>query len=331
VKTVPLVSIITIFRNEERFLPEAVESVLAQSYPNWELLLCDDGSTDESPALARAYARSHPGRIRFLQHPDGENRGMSATRNMGLAHARGDLIALLDGDDVYMQDKLARQAEILQTHPEAVMVYGPTCFWQTWPGSPPGGSDSYSRMPVRKPQMIHGKTMLRQVLRGRCDPPATCSVLVRRDAIDSIGGFEDRFHDLFEDQVFFAKLLLGSHLYVTDECHDRYRQHADSTCSIAQRSGLYHPDASSPARVRYLEWLKSYAAISGTHGGLRRLVGRELWLSRRPALARIRSTMRHGADRMAAAVWVGAFKVGRVLLPKSLRSRLWDRWIGERR
>src|SRR5262249_14256541 len=118
----PLVSVITIFLNEERFLEDAIRSVFAQTYDSWELLLVDDGSTDRSSALARGWAERHPGRVRYLEHPGHENLGMSATRNLGIREARGELIALLDGDDVYAAGKLATQVAQLEAHPEAAMV-----------------------------------------------------------------------------------------------------------------------------------------------------------------------------------------------------------------
>jgi glycosyltransferase involved in cell wall biosynthesis len=105
----PVVSIITIFLDEERFIGEAVESVSAQTYRDWELLLLDDGSTDGSTEIARRFTEQHPGWIRYLDHPGHANRGMSATRNLGLAHARGPFLAFLDADDVWLPSKLAEQ------------------------------------------------------------------------------------------------------------------------------------------------------------------------------------------------------------------------------
>src|SRR5512147_1824882 len=103
----PLVSGVIIFWNAERFLQEAIESVLAQTYPSWELLLVDDGSTDGASEIARSYAARHPERIRYLEHPGHRNRGMSASRNLGLQQSRGALVAFLDSDDVWLPEKLA--------------------------------------------------------------------------------------------------------------------------------------------------------------------------------------------------------------------------------
>ena len=84
-----LVSAVIIFFNEERFLEEAIESVRAQTYTNWELLLVDDGSTDGSSACARRHAAAEPGRVRYLEHPGRVNLGMSAARNLGIRGGAG--------------------------------------------------------------------------------------------------------------------------------------------------------------------------------------------------------------------------------------------------
>src|ERR1043165_10106697 len=105
----PAVTAITIFLNEEKFLVEAVESVLAQSSQDWELLLVDDGSSDGSTEIARSYAERHPDRIRRLEHPGHANRGMSASRNLGVSQARGRYVGFLDADDVWLPGQLAEQ------------------------------------------------------------------------------------------------------------------------------------------------------------------------------------------------------------------------------
>ncbi len=82
----PFVSAIVIFLNENRFLQEAIESIFAQTYDHWELLLVDDGSTDESSDIALRYAERHPEKVRYLEHAGHENRGMSVSRNLGIAN-----------------------------------------------------------------------------------------------------------------------------------------------------------------------------------------------------------------------------------------------------
>ena len=105
-KNKPLVSCITIFFNAEKFFEEAIESVFVQTYKNWELLLVDDGSTDGSTTIARNYAEHYPEKVCYLEHEGHQNRGMSASRNLGIRHAKGDYVALLDADDIWLPQKL---------------------------------------------------------------------------------------------------------------------------------------------------------------------------------------------------------------------------------
>lgn len=104
----PLVSVIMPCYNAEAYLDEAIASVAAQSLRDWELLILDDGSSDRSPLIAEAWARRDP-RIRCLRNP--RNMGVARTRNRGIDLAAGSWIALLDSDDVWHADKLARQLE----------------------------------------------------------------------------------------------------------------------------------------------------------------------------------------------------------------------------
>ena len=132
----PLISVVIIFLNAERFIAEAIESVFGQTYKDWELLLVDDGSSDVSSAIARRYTEQHPEKVYYFEHAGHENRGMSASRNLGIRHARGQYIALLDADDVWLPKKLEYQVEILSRYPEAGMVVGPIQWWYSWTGKP---------------------------------------------------------------------------------------------------------------------------------------------------------------------------------------------------
>src|SRR5262249_10732973 len=113
----PLISIVVIFFNEEKFLPEALDSIFAQPYDNWELLLVDDGSTDTSTGIARNCADQNPQRVRYLKHEDRRNRGASASRNLGFSQAQGEYIAMLDADDVWLPHKLKQQVDIMAAQP----------------------------------------------------------------------------------------------------------------------------------------------------------------------------------------------------------------------
>src|SRR5215470_2571422 len=97
-----LVSIVTPCFNAEQFLVETLASVLAQSYPYWELLLVNDGSRDRTAEIAARWVRAHTDRVRYLEHEGHRNHGTSASRNLAIRHARGVYVALLDADDVWL-------------------------------------------------------------------------------------------------------------------------------------------------------------------------------------------------------------------------------------
>jgi glycosyltransferase involved in cell wall biosynthesis len=111
----PLVSVVIPSYNQARFLGEAIESALGQSHPSTEVVVADDGSTDESVAIAERYP------VRLVRHA---NMGVSPTRNAGLAASRGDLVVFLDGDDRLMPDALAIGVRELAAEPTAAFAAG---------------------------------------------------------------------------------------------------------------------------------------------------------------------------------------------------------------
>ena len=110
----PVVSVVLIFLNEERFLEEAVRGVCEQTLTDWELVLVDDGSTDRSRAIARDLA-AQDNRIRYIDHPGHQNRGAAASRNLGAAHTTAPYIAFIDADD-YMSPKAGRASRPPKEH-----------------------------------------------------------------------------------------------------------------------------------------------------------------------------------------------------------------------
>lgn len=128
-KSNPKISVVMPVWNSERHLAEAVASVRTQTESCWELLLIDDGSSDGSLRIALDFAEMDPDRIRILRHASGENRGSSASRNLGLRHARGEFLTFLDADDVWLPQCLATQLRVMEHHPEAAMVF---CAAERW-------------------------------------------------------------------------------------------------------------------------------------------------------------------------------------------------------
>jgi hypothetical protein len=121
--TTPKASICIPSYNHARFLPAALDSALAQTYPNVEIVVVDDGSTDASLEIAEAYAARHPSRVKVYTHPGGRNLGISATVNLGFEKSEGVYYSGLPSDDVLYPDKIERQVAFLEQHPEVGWVY----------------------------------------------------------------------------------------------------------------------------------------------------------------------------------------------------------------
>lgn len=259
-----VVSVITIFLNAEKFIAEAIQSVLAQTYDQWELLLVDDGSADRSTEIALQYVAQYPHKIRYLSHEHRQNRGMSASRNVGILNAKGEYVAFLDSDDIWLPQKLEKQIEILNRYPEAALTFGPSQWWYSWTGNPEDQERDCLREVGGKPDTLFiPPTLLSLFLRKEARTPATCAVLIRKDVCKTVGGFEETFRGLYEDQVFFVKLFVMVSVFVSSECLDRYRQHPDSHCSIADKTGALHYLDSNPERQVFLSWLDQYLAALG--------------------------------------------------------------------
>ncbi|GAB1545568.1 hypothetical protein NUACC21_82440 [Scytonema sp. NUACC21] len=283
----PLISIITIFLNVEKFIQEAIESVISQTYENWELLLVDDGSTDNSTAIAKKYAKQYPEKIHYLEHENHQNLGKSTSRNFGISNSKGEYIAFLDADDIYLPEKLARQVEILESHPKACMVYGPTQYWYSWTGnSQDNQRDFIAKLGVKPNVLYHPPTLLSLYLKDRGTVPSTCGLLVRRKVVEDIGGFERSIQHLYEDQVLLAKICLKEPVFVEGGCWDKYRQRHDSSWHISMYTG-----EDDRALFIFLSWLENYLSEHG-------FKGTELWQTLQRALLpyrypRFYSLLRH--------------------------------------
>lgn len=248
----PLVSTIIIFLNTERFLEEAIESVFSQSYQTWELLLCDDGSTDGSTEIARRYVTQFPDKVRYHTHEGNRNLGMSATRNLGLRHARGELIAWLDGDDVWTSRKLERQVEIIRAHPEVAMVYGRLRIWYGWTGkSEDVRRDIIQDLGVSADTIIQPPQLLTRFLLDDMHTPS--GVLVRRAVLEEVGGYEETFRGMHEDGIVHAKICLKWPVFAAGECWYMYRQHKESCCQTSIKA-----QTDRTALTHYLNWLENY-------------------------------------------------------------------------
>lgn len=274
--TEPLVSVVIIFLNAQRFLAQAIDSVYAQTWRRWELLLVDDGSADGSTRMAREHAAADPRRVRYLDHEGHRNRGMSASRNLGSAHAAGEWLAFLDSDDVWTGDALARQMTAIRDHPGVDLVYGPAIIWHSWD---PANTQPDGVQNLRLPAGVvaDGARLAAHFVEHGTATPCHGATVMRWDTWRRLGGFEEAFPGMYEDQVFWFKAALGARVLVTAHSSLMYRQHPNSCCSVEFRTSRH-----VTARMRFLRWARRHAARVGAHdpylnGTLRRHLRSVRW------------------------------------------------------
>jgi glycosyltransferase involved in cell wall biosynthesis len=166
------VSVIVPTYNRAGLLEQAIDSVLAQTFASFELIVVDDGSTDETSALLSGYA----GRIRIKRQI---NRGVSAARNVGIAAASGEFIALLDSDDYWLPAKLARQVAFFDAHP-AEMICQTEEIWVR---------DGVRVNPKRRHQKFGGMIFEKSLPLCLISPSA---VMLRKSLLDEVGVFDER-------------------------------------------------------------------------------------------------------------------------------------------
>jgi glycosyltransferase involved in cell wall biosynthesis len=249
----PRVTVITAFLNGESFLAEAIESVIAQTFLSWELLLVDDGSSRAATTIAKSYAARHPDQIFYLDHPGHVNRGVTVSRNLGIQHARGEFISILDGDDVWLPSKLTNHVAVLDAFPEVGMVGGTAIYWNSWSGNPdklvPTGHQQ--DVVVYPPEAVLALYPL-----GTAVTPCTSDLLLRAPIVRQVGGFEEEFigeKQLYEDIAFLTKVYLAVPVYFPSSPTLKYRLHPASCVSTVRESGKYHQ-----VRLYFLEWLERY-------------------------------------------------------------------------
>jgi len=280
-KQTPLVSVIMIFLNGEKYIAEAIESVLEQTLTDWELILVDDGTTDGAAPIAQGFAARHPERISVLEHPGHANLGMSASRNAGLRAARGRYVAFLDADDVWLPARLAVQADAIEARPEVSLVIEPMLYWTSWAKStdpaaqrdPAGQMIGELGLPVG--EVLEPPTVAIGFLEnGGGTVPGICSVLARREDVLAVGAFDARFRTLYEDQVFFFRMALRFRTLALASVNSYYRQHDDSAC---HHEGM--AQGHLKARPAFLEWLQEHLIDEG-------IKDRRLWRAYRAEMLR---------------------------------------------
>jgi len=253
IKEDPLVTVILCFFNEEQFIREAIESVIAQDYQKWELLLMDDGSSDSSIDIAKHYEENYPGRIFYHHHPGHINKGLSASRNAGISRANGEYIAFLDADDVWLPRKLNNQLRIFRRHDQVTVILEASTYWKSWTDA--SLADIVIPVGAREGVYTPPKLMTALYPLGKGAAPCPSGIIAHRHVFKR-SRFEESFqgvYQMYEDQAFLCKVYLKEKVFVSAACNNKYRQRASSLVSSVHHAGKYHA-----VRGFYLRWFEQY-------------------------------------------------------------------------
>lgn len=225
----PLISIITPTYNHEKYIQECIESVLEQTYSNWELIIVDDNSEDNTVEIIEGYRRRYPDKIKLIRHKERYGPlNLDKTYNEALNHCSGEWIAILEGDDVWPIYKLERQVEYLLKYKDknVVLLHGNVGLIRQDMGLV---SISYldhvfkKRIPEYKPY-----DPLHYMLYG-INPIGAVTALVRKDTLYKIGGFIQEPKEIrLVDFPTFIRLALEGRFFYIPEVLGFWRRHSSS-------------------------------------------------------------------------------------------------------
>ena len=254
----PYVTVVISTYNRASWLREAVDSVRAQSFTDYELIIADDGSSDNTPTVAEQMVAQMGVALRYLRL---EHSGRpSVARNRALAAARGELVAFLDDDDVWPADKLERQVRHFENEPETGMVYGDVRFMKE------DGTSSPSPAVLAEREKRSG--MMLSDLIGDCFIyPST--VMARRALVLAVGCFNESLN-IVEDYDLWLRLAAIAPVAFVPGAPVTLRRHAGNITQQRQ-------EAVARNMVRVLDGVSGYARLNR---------GQRLLLRRRQARAR---------------------------------------------
>jgi amino acid adenylation domain-containing protein len=292
------VSVVIPAYNSARFVAEAIESAIDQTYPIVEVIVVDDGSTDETKAICDRYPT-----VKYIYQP---NQGVSTARNNGMNASQGAYLVFLDSDDRLLPAAIAVGMNCIAAHPEAGFVFGSYLF----KAINPDGSYTTRKLFDEPPAIVSYQTILAAQHKIQC-----ATVLFRRQAIESVGGFGPGVVPI-EDLNLFLRFARVFPIYFHDQTISEYRYHGENVSSQAAKMLVM------TMRVYRIEW--EYLQQTG----------KELEL--RPAYAAGRAaSIKLFGDRLPyeimrclqARTWVKALGCLRLLLTYDPRLELVDRDI----
>jgi glycosyltransferase involved in cell wall biosynthesis len=224
----PKVSILMAVYNEETYLSEAIDSILKQSFKDYEIIIIDDASNDRTLEIAREYEKKHEN-IRVLFHK--ENKRKAAALNLGLTVAKGELIAFLDGDDLYLKDKLAEQVKFMDENKDVDLVYSDMRRFY-----PDGRTEDVKSLKIKEDLRTALKKSMKREDLGTVKPYmllldgqekqliTSCSVMVRKKVFEKVK-YDERAITAQDYDMWFQIIGAGFKLAHLPKLHYLYRMH----------------------------------------------------------------------------------------------------------
>src|SRR6266851_5545135 len=283
----PLVSAIIAVYNGESCVARAIDSVLAQQFDSFELIVVDDASRDSTPDLLAGYGD----RIRVIRKTT--NHGLAAARNLGIALATGDYIAFLDADDIWLPGRLTKTVEVLQSHPTATLAFSDMV---------PVGDDGVPLAPTYLHPGTARPPLMEDLLEEGWWPILPSTVTIRRWAFNQVGGFAEGYKGAsgFEDtELWFLLRELGDFAFVPEPLVNyrlspmvgRMRQYAPGFGLFAERMRKRYGEAGDKLARRcaaLYHWLLTVKGLRCLEAGDMREARRALFcaLHYQPSLER---------------------------------------------
>ncbi|MDT8316788.1 MAG: glycosyltransferase [bacterium] len=234
----PRVSVIIPTYNRAGMIVECLESVLNQTYSDYEVIVVDDGSTDDTEELIGPYLN----RIRYIKQ---ENMGNAGARNSGIEATKGDIVAFNDSDDLWLPDKLERQVKYLDEHPDVGMVCGNGIFF--------GSSKVEGKKVISDKRAItlekDGVTLASIFMKSTLRTP---TMVVRRKVIETVGGFDPDFK-VCVDLDFAFRVLMKFKVAFMNEPLFKLRKHDGHVGGDNERRTLFNIKAIEKLLKEYPE------------------------------------------------------------------------------
>ncbi|MFO0811527.1 MAG: glycosyltransferase [Gemmataceae bacterium] len=302
----PLVSVVMPVYNGSRFLRQAIDSVLGQTYAPTEIVVVDDGSTDDSPVILTSYGD----KVRAIRQ---QNAGVSEARNTGVRNARGEFVAFIDQDDWWLPTKVARQVELFAADPTLGLVHTNAGLFDA-----PSGAFIEGWHYASRSGLLVGRCYDQLLLSNAI---FNSSVMVRKAVLDAVGGFDtDIRRNTLQDYDLWLRVAKHSPFAYIAENLIVYRLHPEQ--------GLWKVRDSLVEELRLLERVVGEADLVATPAMRQRLVSLLDQLSIAQLDARDRAGARVSVWRSLKLRWSGrnALLLGLTAFPCSWNERFRAAW-----